>query len=49
MGGISSRDAVGLPDIHLGAAGAHITNATVRVLLGGAPSNSVGLFHTSQR
>jgi hypothetical protein len=43
VGGISSRDGVGLPDVHLGAASTKFTDARVRVALGGVPSVNIGL------
>lgn len=43
VGSVGRRLAVGLPDVHLGAAGAHVANARVGVALRGVPALDVGL------
>lgn len=43
MGGHGRGDKVGLPDVHLGAAGAVATNAGVGIVGGGSPAFDVAL------
>lgn len=43
VGGICGGDGVGLPDIHLSAAGASVTLTSVGVVLGAVPALDVGL------
>jgi hypothetical protein len=45
--GVSGRDAVGFPDIHLSAAGSVATNAGVLVVVGGLPAIDVALSRAS--
>jgi hypothetical protein len=41
---VGSGDGVGLPDVHLGAACAQVTNTTVDIALRGLPAIRVGLY-----
>lgn len=43
MGGVGVGDGVGLPDIHLGAAGSVLARSSVLVVVGGVPAVGVGL------
>ena len=43
MRGVGGRDGVGLPDVHLGAAGASVTLAGVGVVLSAVPALNVSL------
>jgi hypothetical protein len=45
VGSQRGRDAVGLPDIQLGAAGAVVAHARVAVIVRGLPASDVTLFH----
>lgn len=43
MRGVGGRDGVGLPDVHLGAAGADVTLTGVGVVLSAVPARNVSL------